>query len=239
MQIERIVIKNFKSIREMEIGEIESALILVGRNNTGKTSVVDALRAVFGLYKVTEKDFNIKKQNIEIGLTLKLTREDLEHLHRQGRVSVYKRYDVWEKDFYAKLPSCEDGRLSFTCTINWKGDVRYSDGFRKHNPKIQEIFPRVYYIDTDRRLSQFQEDLLMFREDVQLEQLRASTCMFSPAKVCNQCFQCIGLINQKPPAELRIVETARLLEYKLYQLNVKEFEEKLNRNSGKMADMKG
>lgn len=230
MQIERIVIKNFKSIREMEIGEIESALILVGRNNTGKTSVVDALRAVFGLYKVTEKDFNIKKQNIEIGLTLKLTREDLEHLHRQGRVSVYKRYDVWEKDFYAKLPSCEDGRLSFTCMINWKGDVRYSDGFRKHNPKIQEIFPRVYYIDTDRRLSQFQEDLLMFREDVQLEQLRASTCMFSPAKACNQCFQCIGLINQKPPAELRIVETARLLEYKLYQLNVKEFEEKLNRN---------
>ncbi len=34
MQIERIYIKNFKSIREMEIEGIERALILVGKNNT-------------------------------------------------------------------------------------------------------------------------------------------------------------------------------------------------------------
>lgn len=85
MQIERIYIKNFKSIREMEIEGIERALILVGKNNTGKTSIIDALRAVFGIYQVSEKDFNIKKQNIEIGITLRLTEEDLHHLHRLGR----------------------------------------------------------------------------------------------------------------------------------------------------------
>lgn len=230
MQIERIGIKNFKSIREMEIKDIERALILVGKNNTGKTSIIDALRAVFGIYQVSEKDFNVKKQNIEISITLRLTEEDLHHLHRQGKVSLYKRYDVWKRDFCAKLPSYRDGLLSFTGIINWKKEVRYSDGFRKDNPKIPEIFPRVYYIDTDRKLSQFQEDLLMFREDVQLEQLRARTCMFSQAKTCNQCFQCIGLINQKTPGELNVFETARLLEYKMYQLNLKDFEEKVNRN---------
>lgn len=230
MQIERIGIKNFKSIREMEMENIERALILVGKNNTGKTSIIDALRAVFGIYQVSEKDFNVKKQNIEISITLRLTEEDLHHLHRQGKVSLYKRYEVWKRDFCAKLPSYRDGLLSFTGIINWKKEVRYSDGFRKDNPKIPEIFPRVYYIDTDRKLSQFQEDLLMFREDVQLEQLRARTCMFSQAKTCNQCFQCIGLINQKTPGELNVFETARLLEYKMYQLNLKDFEEKVNRN---------
>ncbi|MDO5415931.1 MAG: AAA family ATPase [Lachnospiraceae bacterium] len=230
MRIAAIHIRNFKSIRDMEIREIDNALILVGKNNTGKTSVLDAIRAAFGIYPVSESDFNEKKQNIEIDMELELTEADLHLLHKRGRVSVYKRYEIWERDFYAKLPSFQDGRLSFTCSINWKGSVRYGDGYKKDNRKIPEVFPRIYHIDTDRQLSRFQEDLLMFRENVQLEQLRANCCMFSPAKRCSQCFRCIGLINQKKPEELNIFETARLLEYKMYQLNLREFEEKVNRN---------
>ena len=34
------LVKNFKSIRNMYIKEIENALILVGKNNTGKTAVL-------------------------------------------------------------------------------------------------------------------------------------------------------------------------------------------------------
>ena len=36
MKIIYIKIKNYKSIRELEINDIENALILVGKNNTGK-----------------------------------------------------------------------------------------------------------------------------------------------------------------------------------------------------------
>ena len=36
MQIKSLHIKNFKSIRELSITDIENALILVGKNNTGK-----------------------------------------------------------------------------------------------------------------------------------------------------------------------------------------------------------
>ena len=230
MRITRLCIKNFKSIRDMEINGIENALILVGRNNTGKTSVADAVRAAFGVYQVTQADFNEKKQNIEISVVLSLSKEDLRQLHERGRVSVYKRYAVWERDFKEKLPSYRDGEISFTCIINWKGIVRYSDGFKKDNRKIAEIFPQIYYIDTNRSLDAFQEDLLMFRENERLEQLRAGSCMFNPAKACSRCFQCIGLINQKKPEELDVYEAARLLEYKMYQLNIKDFEEKLNRN---------
>ena len=230
MQIESIHIKNFKSIRDLRLTGIENALILVGKNNTGKTSVVDAVRAAFGLYQVSEKDFNERRQNIEIGLRLAVTEEDLHLLHALGKVSMYKRYSVWERDFREKLPSFRDGILSFKCIINSRGDVRYNDGYRKNNLKIPEVFPKLYYIDTDRRLSRLQEDILMVREDAELGQLRSNSCMFDSAKACSQCFQCIGLINQKRPEELTIFETARLLEYKMYRLNLKDFEEKLNLN---------
>ncbi len=226
MRILSLRIKNFKSIRLMEIDRIEQALILVGKNNTGKTSVVDAIRAAFGIYPVSETDFNERKQKIEIGMSLLVTDEDLHHLHQLGRISMYKRYEVWKKDFCSKLPSFRDGVLSFTCVINWEGTVRYSDGYKKDNQRILEVLPKLYYIDTDRRLSQFQEDLLMFREDVRLEQLRSNSCMFDSAKLCNKCFQCIGLIDQKTPEELNIFETVKLLEYKMYHLNLRDFEKK-------------
>ena len=230
MRITGLQIKNFKSIRQMEIRDMENALILVGKNNTGKTSVVDAVRAAFGGYQVTEGDFNEKKQKIEITVTLSLSEEDLHQLHQRGKVSLYKRDPVWEKDFCAKLPSYQNGVLTFTCIINWKGERRYSDGRKKDNRHIPEILPRLYYIDANRSLSQFQEDLMMFREDERLEQLQSGRCMFDPAKSCTQCFQCIGLINQKSPQDLDIFEAARLLEYKMYQLNIKDFEKKLNQN---------
>lgn len=66
MQITDLWIRNFKSIRDMHIGEIENALILVGKNDTGKTAVLDAVRAVGGDYTVREEDFQENYPNIEI-----------------------------------------------------------------------------------------------------------------------------------------------------------------------------
>lgn len=230
MQISSIHIKNFKSIRDMEIRDVENALILVGKNNTGKTSVLDAIRAVAGSYQIAEGDFNEKKQNIEIAVTLKLTDEDLHLFHLAGIVSQYKRYEAWKRDFGAKLPSYEGNYLPFTYVVNWKGDARYSDGHKKNNRYIPEVFPRLYYIDTERQLNQFQEDLLMFQENEQLMRLRARACMFDVAKECNQCFKCIGLINQKQAEDLNLHETSKLLEYKMYQLNLKDFTQRVNDN---------
>lgn len=70
----------------------------------------------------------------------------------------------------------------------------------------------------------------MFQEDRQLRKLRSGSCIFDPAKACSHCFRCIGLIDQKKPAELSAVETARLLEYKIYQLNFSSFSKKLSEN---------
>lgn len=230
MQIISIHIKNFKSIEDMEITDIENALILVGKNNTGKTGILDAIRAAANAYDVTKEDFNEKKQKIEIIMNLAITQEDLELFHRAGIVSQYKRYETWLHDFMAKLPSYQDGKLSFTYQASWNGETRFFDGYHKNNRYIKEVMPRLYYIDSQRELNQFQNDLLLFQEDDQLSRLRNHVCIFDSARACSQCFQCIGLLNQKKPEELAVYETAKLLEYKMYQLNLNDFAARVNEN---------
>ena len=230
MQIKYLGIKNFKSIQELEIHDIENALILVGKNNTGKTCVLDAIRAVTGDFQVKESHFNIKKQNIEISMILQISEEDLHLFHARGIVSQYKRYELWEKEFCEKLPSFIDGELSFVCTFNRDGKIRYNDGTHKNNRHVREILPKLHFIDTSRNLASFQDDLLLFEKSEDLVQLKNNVCMFDTARVCNNCFNCIGLINKKRPEDLQLHETARLLEYKMYQINMSDFSQKVNEN---------
>lgn len=232
MQLTYLHIHNFKSIRDMEITDIDSALILVGKNNTGKTSVLDAVCAVCGCYHIRESDFNEQLQSIRIEATLSIEEEELKLFHYMGIVSQYRRYEVWLRTFYERFPSFspETGQLRFTFHANKDGKIRFEDGFRKNNPYIPMILPRIYRINADRDLAQLQQDLLMFQENIQLKKLRSGSCLFEQAKQCSHCFQCIGLIHQKHPEELTAAETARLLEFKIYQLNFSNFLEKLNQN---------
>lgn len=236
MQFTGIQIKNFKYIKNIRITGIENALILVGKNNTGKTAILDAVRAVSGAGSITDEDFNEKKQKVEILADLLISEEDLKLLHYYGMVSQYRRYEVWYEDFCKKLPSYKDGVLHFKFTANYQKEVRYGDGVSKDNRYIREVIPKVFFIGTDRNLEQIQESLLSFEEDVQLKRLRSQTCMFDQTKPCTRCFQCIGLINQKCPAELTALESVKLLEYKLSQLNLQEFAKRVNtsfhRNGG-------
>lgn len=230
MQLVRLRIRNYKVIRDMEICDIENALILVGKNNTGKTSVLDAIRVVSGVEELTKADFNEAKQNVEIEVTLEITPEDRRMMHRAGIVSRYKRYEIWENDFYRKLPSCKGDLLEFTYTANYEGTVRYTDGIKKDNPCIREVLPRLHYINTARELQAFQNDLLLFHDNRIMNQLRSGRCLFDAAKECRHCFQCIGLINQKKPEELDAAETRKLLEYKLYQSNMGDLVGRINDN---------
>lgn len=230
MQFTYIHIQNFKSIRSMEIHDIEKALILVGKNNTGKTSILNAIRAATGSYEIQHSDFDEAGKRIEIEIILEITEEDRKLMHQAGKISRYRRYELWERDFYKKLPSCKDNLLHFTFIANMDGKQRYSDGVRKNNPYIPEILPKIHYISAGRELNTFQNDLLLFQDNQQMNQLRAGSCLFDPAKDCRHCFQCIGLINQKTPGDLNAAETEKLLEYKLYQLNMSGLVEKINEN---------
>lgn len=230
MQFTRIHIKNFKSIRDLELGDIDNAMILVGKNNTGKTSILDAVRAVTGSYVIGETDFNEAGHNVEIEVMLSITQEDRKLLHQVGAVSRYKRYEVWERDFYKKLPSLQDDVLTFTFTANRDGKKRFSDGVKKDNSYIPMVLPKLYYIDTGRGLEEFQDALFFGGDNRLMEQMRRGSCLFDSAKACRHCFQCIGLINQKKPEELNAYEAEKLMEYKLYQLGMGGLVERINDN---------
>jgi len=72
----------------MHIENIENALIIVGQNNTGKTVVLDALRAVIGNYEIGEEDFLEDYPNIEIMVSLKIQEEDLKRFHKKKTEDV-------------------------------------------------------------------------------------------------------------------------------------------------------
>lgn len=212
----------------MEIEEIDNAMILVGRNNTGKTVVIDAIRLAAGEYKVKDSDFLDIKKKIEIGICVEFNEQDLEGFHELGMVSKYKRDDLWQRDFQSKLPSFQNNVLCFTCIIGRDGVIKYNDGFKKNNSYIPLVFPKVYHLDQSRNTDAIQSEVLSLYDKESMVDVRQNICMFDKTRKCNRCFECIGVINKKPAADLTLMETAKLMEYKLFQTNINKFGQKFN-----------
>jgi AAA15 family ATPase/GTPase len=238
LKIKNLHIKNFKSIEELEVSNVEDVLILVGRNNSGKSVILDAIRAVVGDYPISQQDFHDVTGNIVIELMLELTNRDLEYMHKNGVIGKFKNFDLWMSDFYKKFPSYKpsegglESNIAGTIDIEYvygrDGLVRYRDGVNKNNTAIKKILPKIYFVDHYRKKSDIKEDFIMLQQDMGLQALREDKCIFDKARQCNQCFDCIGVINKKSPEDLTLVETSRLLQYKLFSLNLNEFAEKLN-----------
>ncbi len=229
MKIESLKIKNYKFIQELEIKQMENACILVGKNNTGKTAILDAIMTACGRKEVCEKHFNETSRNIEITVRLSISQEDLELIHREGIISRLKRWELFYQDFCNKFPSYQDGILTYTFIANRNGKVRYFDGSRKDNSYLPKILPKIYYIDHRRDIDEIEDDILQtgIRERT-LGPMRERKCMFDERKYCSGCFLCIGKIEQKPVKDLTILETEKLLEYKLLHADSDDFMQRLN-----------
>lgn len=66
MKLDRIEIKNFRSIKSDEIKLDHNALILLGKNEAGKSNILKAIAAVFGEYTVKIQDKRKKIDNEKI-----------------------------------------------------------------------------------------------------------------------------------------------------------------------------
>lgn len=98
MELSRISIKNFRSIKDAEIKFGHNCLILLGKNEAGKSNILKAVAAVFGKYQVSNKDKRKKIDNEKIEeyyvrCICKLTDKDI--------IDVAKR-------FYAKYTNTEN-----------------------------------------------------------------------------------------------------------------------------------
>ena len=156
MNISKLTIKNYKSIQMMEITQVSDVLILVGRNNSGKSIILDAIRVVTGDCHISASDFHSPEGNIIIGMTLELSHDDMKYLHKNGIVGKYKQFDLWKKNFCQKLPAFKEnefggGILEFEYVYGRDGIERYRDGFKKNNNYIKSILPKIYFIDQKSR----------------------------------------------------------------------------------------
>ena len=230
MRITEIWIRNYRLIRDMRIRDIERALILVGKNNTGKTAILDAVRVALGAGAVRTEDFQEDFSNIEISVRMSLEEEDLIRLHRGGRVSKYRRYEAWLEDFKRKLPSFQEGELSLYLR-GQPGRARCAG--RTDSVSTIPVLPRCFRPFMTlifREISRgFRAACCFSRKMNSCGRCVSGSCMFDTTRQCSHCFSCIGLINQKPPGQLNVLEAARLLDYKLYQLNLDEFSRRVNR----------
>lgn len=62
MELKEIQIKNFRSIKDEKISFHHNCLVLLGKNEAGKTNILKAISSLFGIYEVSNKD---KRKRIE------------------------------------------------------------------------------------------------------------------------------------------------------------------------------
>ena len=268
MKINSLLIKNFKTIRELNIDDIDRAMIVVGKNSTGKTTILHAIRAVAGKYEVKESDFHNPSRNIEIAVELEISNDDIQLFYNTGALSVYKTFNMWYDEFCIKLPSFErkktympeeqwenetnapaaltdddlGGILRFVYVVDTELNIRYSDGINRNNNNIRKVFPNCHFIDATRNIKDIQNDIFIAETEDALTGIRNKNCIEDHARPCVDCFRCIPSIKSKTPDEMSIVETVRMLEYKLMQVKLDSFMEKLNHyytlNSGRQQNIK-
>lgn len=230
MQFCSLNIENFKSIENVEITEADNAMILVGKNNTGKTIILDAILLLVGKYELKKSDFNDINEDIVIKGKIRFFEEDLLNLNEKGVISKLKNYELWKKEFKSKLPSFEDNILTFEFSVSKNGKSYYSDGVKKNNNYIKQLMPKIYFIDNKRNTTEIEQEILGIQAKDTISDLKNNVCIFDKRVVCTHCFTCIDLIEKKNITELTVYETAKLLEYKLFQINLNGFTEKFNQN---------
>lgn len=229
MKISSVCISNYRSIDYLEIKDIREVLILVGKNNAGKSNIIGAVTSAFSGRVIGSNERN-HDGNVVIGLTLDISDDDLHVFQRRAILSKYKKYDKWYEEFCEKIPSYNGDSVTFEYVCTMTGDVYYRDEFMKNNPYISEIFPKVYRLDNMSGITGLEDDILMFEGNEEIGKLRDNRCIFDESRRCSNRFDCIGLIEKKKPSELTLVESAKLFQYKLFMSNIDEFAGKVNRN---------
>ncbi len=84
-------------------------------------------------------------------------------------------------------------------------------------------------IDETRDMKKLDSHLMDIHGVTEIEQVKKNTCIFDSTRPCINCFDCIGYINKKPPVELTLNETFKLVNYRLFSSNLKKYADSVNR----------
>lgn len=133
------------------------------------------------------------------------------------------------QDFHSKLPTYDNNKLTIYCKVTPDGVKRYSDGgVAKQNKYLLDVLPKLYIIDAKRTLTRLHDELIHTKHNDEIDEIKQNVCLFDKSRPCHDCFQCIGVIRNKTPDEMTLHESVKLVQYKLYSNNLKEYTDMVN-----------
>lgn len=121
MELKEITIKNFRSIKDAKINFIHNCMILVGKNEAGKSNILKAIASLFNERKITSRDRRKRIAN-----------ETIEDFYIEAKISLSTNdlHEVVDK-FQNKYKNTEN--LPFQSGIGLKSYVRelFSDIYQR------------------------------------------------------------------------------------------------------------
>ncbi len=106
MELSKIQIKNFRSIKDSTIEFTHNCVVLIGKNEAGKSNVLNAVAALFEQYESSQKDKRKKIDNetiddddCTITATFSLNKEDIKYVVRRLREKFENFELITFKDF--------------------------------------------------------------------------------------------------------------------------------------------
>ena len=153
MKLDRFEIKNFRSIEDMKIDIKEKngkkCLILVGKNEAGKSNILKALSAVFGQYRVSIKDQNKNASDNKyyVHAIFKLEENDFNVLE----TGLFEEYNIEDTNIFQNNLDIKDfirksfGEILLTIKIDDSEEPRLAYWNNKELDKEYKILDSVYY----------------------------------------------------------------------------------------------
>ncbi|KZL89404.1 AAA family ATPase [Clostridium magnum] len=101
MEIREIQIKNFRSVKEISINNITKIMGFLGKNNSGKSAILNAIRMFWGELELTEDDFHKKSDNIDLKISFEVNDKYINKLILDSKWGINKLPTTVEE--YRKL----------------------------------------------------------------------------------------------------------------------------------------
>ena len=90
MKLKEIHIKRFRGIEDQMIRDIDNALVLIGKNNAGKSAFLAAIRTLFGDYTPQEKDIYKNFDDFEIDVVLECAESYISDFFLDNKIGFAK-----------------------------------------------------------------------------------------------------------------------------------------------------
>lgn len=149
MKLTKIQIENFRSIKSQEIIFDHNCLILVGKNEAGKSNILRAIAAVFGQYAVKNKDKrkkidNEKIERYNVRAILKLDKSDFDEIHNRFKKKYTSTENIVFKNGKTLLDFISCIFSEFLLCIDTEDNKKPYFSIWEHDEKEYELEKNVY-----------------------------------------------------------------------------------------------